>query len=70
MGMGVDSINPKYKTFTDLSKDEQDALRLSVVEEYLKKQNNVDYHKLYGVGCYVQYVSSSLLEPTEVLPQR
>ena len=20
-----------------------------------KKKNNVDYHKLYGVGCYVQY---------------
>jgi hypothetical protein len=44
----ADALNPKYKTFTDLSKDEQDALRLSVVEDYLKKQNNADYHTYLG----------------------
>ena len=44
----VDALNPKYKTFTDLSKDEQDALRLSVVEEFLKKQNNADYSTYLG----------------------
>ena len=50
----------------------QGASHLYAIKRWqdLKKQNNVDYHKLYGVGCYVQYVSSSLLEPTEVLPQR
>ena len=44
----MDAMNPKYKTFTDLSKDEQDAMKMSVIEEYLKKQNNPDYSTYLG----------------------
>jgi hypothetical protein len=44
----VNALNPKYKSFTDLSKDDQDTIRLSVVEDFLKKQNNSDYNTYLG----------------------